>query len=117
MTTETNEGDIVRCLKRQMEEMNKQMNIMMKMNTEVIIEKSCERGGGLGAFGTSTNIASAQWRVDLPTPPILHAAAGSFDSPPPAQRHGGDLDPGSGNPHNRKLPWTLGFDGVGEPAA
>ena len=69
MTTEINDGDIVRALRRQMGEMNNHMNAIVKMNKEAIRE----RCGGLGAFGT-TNVAIASGRVDLLVPPVLPAA-------------------------------------------
>ena len=54
MTTETHDGDIVRALRRQLDEMDKQTNAMTKLNKEV----SGERCRGLCAFG-STNVAAA----------------------------------------------------------
>ena len=78
MSTETNDGDIVRALRKQMEEMNLQMNAMMKINTEVM------RGGCLGAFGT-ISAAIALRRVDLPAPTVL-PATNCLASPPPTHR-------------------------------
>ena len=46
MTKETNDTDIVRALRRLMEEMNKQMSVVMKMSKEVITERGGERAGG-----------------------------------------------------------------------
>ena len=105
MTTKTTDGDTVQALSRQMEKMSKQMKAMMTTNKEVMRE----RGGGLGAFG-ATNVDTASGRVGLLVPPVL-PAANTFD-PPLAQRHDGDLGPGSGNPHSRKLPRiSRGCDG------
>ena len=38
MSTETNDGDIVRVLRKQMEEMNLQMSVMIKINEVAILE-------------------------------------------------------------------------------
>ena len=90
MSTETNDGDIVRALKKQMDEMNLQMNAMMKINKKVMKD----RGGGLGALST-TSVATASGRVDFPVPPVLPATDG-FASPPPSYRPDEDLEqPGS----------------------
>ena len=97
MSTEDNNGDIVRAMRKQMDEMNKNNHeLMAEMNAMCKASRDLMKGG-MTPFGVDR-------RVDLPAVPLLPSCEG-FASPQVPKT---DVDvetkqpPGSGNPNARK---------------
>ena len=103
MQTEDNNGDIIRAMRKQMEELHKNNQVMMaEMLAMHKASRESMKSGGVAPFGVDGGPEYPS--VKLPAAPLLPSSDGGTHTPP---RYGHEYDveqkpPGSGNPNARK---------------
>ena len=107
LSTEDSNGDIVKVMRKQMDEMTQKMQKqMIEMNAMMKVSKDVMRGGP-GPFGTTHNATAGPVHLPgLPPTPLLPSSDGMHS---PHNKKEEDLEPSrSGNPHNKNLQRTEG---------
>ena len=103
MQTEDNNGDIIRAMRKKMEELNKNNHVMMAEMLEMHkASRESMKSSGMGPFGVDRGCEFPS--VRLPAAPLLPSGDGGSHTPP-KYGHESEVEqktPGSGNPNARK---------------